>query len=277
MSLKSDKPGTKDEHQRQRVAVLGYGTEGRAHALGLREAGYEVAVAVRPGGMSWIRAMEDGFRPTTHGEAVKGADIVALLIPEAEQPALYSSMVAPNIKPGALLVFAHAASVHAGAVEPDPGIDVVLVTCRGVESDGGAVIKKCFVAVHTDATGGSVSRAVAYARAAFGEEARLVSTTTFADETAMDLYAQAHHAGGVPKLLASFEERQSATGYEPDEARMAYYERVKGICADSVARAPAPPSSSSPLSQVQSQSDGAAGSKTEWNELLKKSQRRGVA
>lgn len=264
-----------DDLAGKRIAVLGYGAEGRAHALGLREAGLDVVVAVRPGGMSWIRAMEDGFRPSAHGEAVKGADVVVMLVPEAEQPALYSSVVAPNLAPGALLVFTHATSVHSRAVEPDPRIDVVLVTCRPSSLVGMPASSRCFVAVHNDATGSACSRSIAYARSAFGKEARMVSTTTFAEETAMDLSDQAHHAGGVPKLMESLDERLSSTGYEPDEARLAYYERVKDICADSVGRLPSPPSSASPVSPA-APSSPAVDAASEWNGLLK-SQRRGVA
>jgi ketol-acid reductoisomerase len=214
------------------VAILGYGDDGRSQAMRLKAAGVDIVVAVRPGGMSWIRAMKDGFRPKTHAEAVKGASVVAIMVPEAEQPALYSSSVAPNLSRGALLVFAHAAPIYARAVEPDASVDVVLVTCDPDTHDRRSEARS-FVAVHQDTTGQACARAVAYARAAFGEAAASVATTTFAERTAMDLADEAQRSGGVTELLAAWEKRLAAAGHEPDEASLAYYERLKKVALDS--------------------------------------------
>lgn len=222
-----------------RVAVLGYGAEARAQALNLRALGKDVAVAVRPGGMSWVRAIEDGFRPCHVAEAVAGADVIVMLVPEVEQPALYSQSVAPHAKPGALLVLGHASAVHAQAVEPAPESDVVLVTVRLDESG-----VKCFVAVHHDATGAACTRAIAYARAAYGAASASVGTTTFAEETEREVAEQAACSGGVGELLAAWEKLLTSHAHEPNDASLSYYENLRAVVAKTgVQGIPSPPAS----------------------------------
>jgi ketol-acid reductoisomerase len=234
-----------------RVAMLGYGAEARAQALRLREAGNEVAVAVRPGGMSWVRALNDGFRPCCAADAVKGADVVVMLVPDEEQPTLYGAQVAPNMPDGALLVFGHAGAVYTNALEPAPGLDVVLVTARvkeaakdvASETEAADAIR-CFVAVHVDSTGMAHARASAYARAAYGAVARTIEPTTFAEETALDISDQAVLSGGVAELVAAWEKVLATPSHEPDEARLAYYERLMRVVEKAgTLRIPSPPQS----------------------------------
>jgi ketol-acid reductoisomerase len=139
--------------KRQRVAVLGYGDDGRAHAASLRDRGHDVVVAVLPGGMSWVRAVKDGFRPKLTWEAVRGADVVVMLVPPSEQDLVYWEEVQPVMKRGAMLVFAHAFDLESSDLPR--GADVV-----SVESNGGA---SCLITVHQDATGHARARAFEYA------------------------------------------------------------------------------------------------------------------
>ena len=228
-----------DALTRRRIGILGYGVEARAQALRLRDQGNDVTVAVRPGGMSWVRAMSDGFRPCHVAEAVVDADVVVVLIPEAEQPAVYSISVAPNLKPGALVVFGHASAVHARALEPSAGVDVVLVTARLAEQG-----VQCLVAVYRDETGSACERAIAYARAAYGSVAASVGTTSFAEETEREIADQAALSGGVAGLLAAWERLLTSSGHEPNEARLSYYEHLRSVVSESgVRHIPSPPSS----------------------------------
>jgi ketol-acid reductoisomerase len=217
----------------KRVAVLGYGDQARQHAIALRAAGNTVTVVVRPGGMSWTRAIADGFRPRTVAEAVRDADVVAMLVPDVEQAALYSVYVAPSLEPGALVVFARGGPVAAGAIEPAPGIDVVLVKSRGGE---------CLVAVHQDGTGEACTRAAAYARSALGHAARAVATTTFEREMAIDLQEEAVQCGGVDKLIDACEREIDRAGHEPNEAALAYYDRLRTAVSESRTQLAASPS-----------------------------------
>ena len=140
------------DFKRERVAVLGYGEEGSAHARSLVKRGHDVVVAVLPGGMSWVRAVKDGFRPKLAWEAVRGADVVVMLVPEQEQDLVYWEEVQPMLKRGALLVFTHAFDLDAGDLPK--GVDVV-----SVENKAGS----CLLTVHQDASGKARARAFEYA------------------------------------------------------------------------------------------------------------------
>ena len=211
---------------------MGYGPEAREHALRLRQSGWHVSVVVRPGGMSWIRAMADGFRPTLARDALASADVVAIELPEAEQPAVWAYTIAPILAPGALIVFSHGAALYSGALEPDARFDVVLVTT----GDGADA---CRVAVHQDATGRALERAAGFARAVFG--GAKVGTTTLATEVKTELSELVERLGGMPALLAEWDHVLAHPSHEPDAAAIHYYEHLRAtVVAESGATMPFP-------------------------------------
>jgi ketol-acid reductoisomerase len=226
-----------------RVAMFGYGPDAREQAVCLRDLGWEVDVVVRPGGMSWIRAVADGFRPVVGREAVAHANILAVHLPEAEQATVWAHAIAPYLAPGALVVFAHGSALYSGALEPDPRFDVVLVT-RANDEPG-----RCRVAVAHDATGHALERAAAFARDAFG--ASKVGTTTLESEVQADLSALVAKVGGLPALLAEWDRVLANASHEPNEAILRYYERLRAAVLEG--RRPSvvsPPSSTTELRLV---------------------------
>jgi len=236
--------GESSDHRAARVAMIGYGAEAREQALRLRAVGWHVAVVLRPGGMSWIRAVADGFRPVLAPDAVEHADVVVVQLPEAEQPAMWACCIAPHLADGALVVFAHGAALYSGAIEVDRRVDVVLVTGR---DEPGATPttppSACRVAVHQDVTGRALERAAGFARAAFGDPS--VGTTTLAAEVETDLSELVDRMGGVEALLAEWDRVLANPSHEPDEATLRYYERLRETVVTG-ARSPAiskPPSS----------------------------------
>jgi ketol-acid reductoisomerase len=218
-----------------RVAMIGYGDQARDQALRLRETGWDVRVVVRPGGMSWIRAMADGLRPVTAREAVAGADVVAIHLPEAEQPAMWAQSLAPHVARGALIVFAHGAALYSGALELEEHFDIVLVA-------PGETADACRVAVHQDATGRALERAAGYARVVFG--GAKVGTTTLASEVQSELSELIERVGGLEALLAEWDRVLANPSHEPDQATLQYYERLRAaVLANQPARIAKPPSS----------------------------------
>jgi ketol-acid reductoisomerase len=139
--------------RRERVAVIGYDEEGRAHARNLRDHGHDVVVAMLPGGMSWVTAVRDGFRPVRAWEAARGADVIAMILPESEQELVYWEEIAPVAEPGSMLVFTHGCHLDTDQFPTD--VDVASVE---LQSEGA-----CLVTVHKDATGRARARAFAYA------------------------------------------------------------------------------------------------------------------
>jgi ketol-acid reductoisomerase len=248
------------------VAMLGYGPAARLQALRLRRTGFDVRVAVRPGGMSWVRAVEDGFRPVPHADAVKGASIVVFRVPEAETSSVYSASVAPHMQPGTLIVFHNATPVFSKTVEPADHTDVVLVASRGVPNDEHTPTPFA-LAVHQDSSGTAMARALAYATAAFGTPEKAEPETTFTREATREILELAVERGGLPELLASWEKMLSS-GHEPDEAAMAYYQSLLAAVQASAASFPVPPTPSSHARL--------ADPSPEWDALLKVT-RRGVA
>ncbi|HEY3816332.1 MAG TPA: hypothetical protein VGL81_04125 [Polyangiaceae bacterium] len=223
------------EQASTRVAMMGYGPEAREHALRLRASGWRVRVVVRPGGMSWIRAMADGFRPALAREALAGADVVAVELPEVEQPAVWAYTIAPLLPTGALVVFSHGAALYSGALEPDARFDVVLVTTA---DRAGA----CRVAVHQDATGRALERAAAFARAVF--DGAKVGTTTLATEVKTELSELVERLGGMQALLDEWDHVLANPSHEPDEATLRYYEHLRAtVLAESGPMLASPPSS----------------------------------
>ena len=209
-----------------RIAVLGYGSQGRAHGLNLAESGLEVVVGVRKDGPSWQRAQADGLKVAEPAAAVRDADLVAVLTPDMVQPALYREAIEPNLKPGAVLLFAHGFNVHFKQISPRSDIDVVLVAPKGP----GALVRSeyergrgvpCLYAVHQDASGHAEQRARAYADGIGGGRALLIKTD-FREETETDLFGeQAVLCGGASELVTKGFETLVEAGYQPE---IAYYE-----------------------------------------------------
>ena len=209
----------------QQVTILGYGSQGRAHALNLKDSGFNVVVGLRAGGASWPKAEADGLTVLEPVEAVKGAAIVAFLTPDMVQKKLYESVV-DDIAEGATLLFAHGFAIHFEQVRPRADLDVVLIAPKG---PGGLVRRQyeeghgvpCLVAVHQDATGNALMLALAYASGIGGARAGVIETT-FAEETETDLFGeQAVLCGGATELIVAGFETLVEAGYQPE---VAYYE-----------------------------------------------------
>jgi ketol-acid reductoisomerase len=209
----------------RQVAILGYGSQGRAHALNLKDSGFDVVVGLRPDGASWAKAEADGLTVKSPAEAVQGATIIAVLTPDMVQKSLYESIV-DDIDSNATLLFAHGFAVHFGQVEPREDLNVVLIAPKG---PGGLVRRQyeeghgvpCLVAVHRDATGDALQLALAYAAGIGGARAGVIETT-FAEETETDLFGeQAVLCGGATELIVAGFETLVEAGYQPE---VAYYE-----------------------------------------------------
>jgi ketol-acid reductoisomerase len=214
-----------------RVAVLGYGSQGHAHALNLRDSGVDVEVGLRKGSPSWAAAEEAGLTVRTIPEAVRGAQLVAVLLPDHVQKGVYEHDVAPNLPPDAAVLFAHGFNVHFGQIRPEPGHDVIMVAPKGP----GHRVRQLFeagagtpglVAVAQDASGGAFDVALAYG-AAIGCGRAGMLETTFAEETESDLFGeQAVLCGGVCALMQAGFETLVDAGYQPE---IAYYECINEL------------------------------------------------
>jgi ketol-acid reductoisomerase len=209
-----------------KIAVVGYGSQGRAHALNLRDSGFDVVVGLRPRGPTEAKAEADGFVVKAPADAVKDADLVAVLTPDMVQKKLYADVLAPNMKQGAVLLFAHGLNVHFGMIEPRADLDVVLVAPKGP----GALVRReyeigrgvpCIYAVHQDKSGKAEQFALAYAGGLGGARANIIKTT-FKEETETDLFGeQAVLCGGASSLVQAGFETLVEAGYQPE---IAYYE-----------------------------------------------------
>ncbi|HEU4480380.1 MAG TPA: ketol-acid reductoisomerase [Actinomycetota bacterium] len=210
----------------KRVAVLGYGSQGRAHALNLRDSGLEVTVGLRKDSPSWERAEGDGLSVSGVHEACSGAELVAMLVPDQHQAAVYSEAVEPNLDPGAALLFAHGFNIHFGQIRPPADNDVIMIAPKAP----GPLVRRTFeegsgvpglLAIHQDATGRAQERALAYARAIGCTRAGVIETT-FAEETETDLFGeQAVLCGGTSRLIQAGFETLVRAGYQPE---IAYFE-----------------------------------------------------
>jgi ketol-acid reductoisomerase len=210
----------------RRIVVLGYGSQGRAHALNLRDSGCNVGLGLRPDGRTWAQATEDGWRPEEPSEAVKSADVVCMLVPDMQQAALYRDVVAPHLRKGGMVLFAHGLNIHFSQIRPSAELDITMIAPKGpgqlvrrtyVEGKG----VPCLLAVQQDATGKAFERALAYAHAIGGTRAGVIETT-FAEETETDLFGeQAVLCGGATELIAAGWETLVAAGYKPE---VAYFE-----------------------------------------------------
>jgi len=195
----------------RKVAILGYGSQGHAHALNLSESGVDVRVGLRPGSSSATKATEAGLRVTTVEEAAREADVIMILLPDTEQKAVYDTQVAPHLAPGDCLMFAHGFNIRYGQIVPPEGVDVAMVApkspghlVRRTYTEGGGV--PSLIAVHQDATGHARELALSYAHA-IGATRAGVLDTTFAEETETDLFGeQVVLCGGLTSLVtAGFE------------------------------------------------------------------------
>ncbi len=208
------------------VAIIGYGSQGHAHAQNLNESGVKVVVGLRKGGASWSKVEKAGLQVAEVAEAVKAADVVMMLLPDEQIGSVYSSEVEPNIRQGASLVFAHGFNVHYGLVSPRADLDVWMVapkapghTVRGTYAQGGGVPH--LIAVHQDKSGRTRELALSYAMANGGGKAGIIETN-FREETETDLFGeQAVLCGGTVELIKAGFETLVEAGYAPE---MAYFE-----------------------------------------------------
>lgn len=210
------------------VAIVGYGNQGRAHALCLRDTGVEVHVGARSGGHAEDRAREDGFEPTSIEEAVARADIVGLLLPDEVMADVYGDAVEPALRPAASLLFAHGFAIRFGQIRPRSELDVILAApvgpgrlLRRAHREGSGI--PFVVAVHQDASGAARATALAYAKRLGGGRAGIVETT-FEEEVETDLFGeQAVIVGGVCALMEAGFDTLVDGGYEPE---LAYFECI---------------------------------------------------
>jgi len=209
----------------KRIAVIGYGSQGHAHALNSKESGHDVVVGLRQGG-SWLQAQKDGVEVASPAEAVKGADVVVILVPDQTQKEIYEESIAPHLKAGAALIFAHGFNIHFGQIVPRDDVDVLMVAPKGpghlvrrVYTEGGGV--PALIAVHQDATGNAKAIGLAYADAIGSAKAGVIETT-FAEETETDLFGeQVVLCGGLSELIRAGFETLVDAGYQPE---IAYFE-----------------------------------------------------
>ena len=210
----------------KKVAIVGYGSQGHAHALNLKESGVQVTVALRAGSASADEAKKAGLAVKEIADAVKDADVVMILAPDQHQKKLFTESIEPNLKKGAALAFAHGFNIHFGFVKPRADIDVFMVAPKGpghlvrsTFTQGGGV--PCLIAVHQNASGKAKELALSYASAIGGGRAGVIETN-FKDETETDLFGeQAVLCGGASHLVQAGFETLVEAGYPPE---MAYFE-----------------------------------------------------
>ncbi|MBF0379473.1 MAG: ketol-acid reductoisomerase [Magnetococcales bacterium] len=210
----------------KKVAVIGYGSQGHAHSQNLRDSGVDVVVGLRAGSGSWKKAENAGLAVAEVAQAVAGADVVMILVPDEHQARIYREDVEPNLKDEAALVFAHGFNIHFGQIDPPKNVDVFLVAPKGpghlVRAEynrGGGV--PTLIAIHQDATGKARDIALSYASGNGGGRAGIIETT-FKEETETDLFGeQAVLCGGITALIQAGFETLVEAGYAPE---MAYFE-----------------------------------------------------
>ncbi len=210
------------------VAIIGYGSQGHAHALNLKDSGVKVVVGLYEGSKSWKKAEEAGLEVATAADAAKKADIIMILINDEKQQALYLESIRPNLTAGKTLMFAHGFNIHFGLIVPPADVDVIMIAPKGpghtvrseyVEGKG----VPCLVAVHQDATGRALDTGLAYAAGIGGARAGVLETT-FKMETETDLFGeQAVLCGGVTALMKAGFETLVEAGYDPQNA---YFECI---------------------------------------------------
>ena len=210
------------------VAIIGYGSQGHAHALNLHESGVDVVVGLYEGSKSWAKAEAAGLKVATVAEAAKAADLVMILLPDEKQSAIYYESIAPYMTAGKILAFAHGFNIHFGQIKPPADVDVIMIapkgpghTVRSEYLEGKGV--PCLAAVHQDASGRAMEYALAYAAAIGGSRAGVLETT-FRQETETDIFGeQAVLCGGVCALMQAGFETLVEAGYDPQNA---YFECI---------------------------------------------------
>ncbi|SBW28045.1 ketol-acid reductoisomerase [Protofrankia symbiont of Coriaria ruscifolia] len=221
-----DADASLDNITNRRVAVIGYGSQGHAHALNLRDSGVDVRVGLPEGSRSRSKAAEQGLRVLTPAEASAEADVIMLLAPDTTHRKIYAESIAPNLSPGKALAFGHGFNIRYGLIEPPAGVDVFMVAPKGP----GHLVRRTFtegkgvpvlVAVESDASQGALALALAYAKAIGGTRAGALRTT-FTEETETDLFGeQAVLCGGASALVQAGFETLVEAGYQPE---VAYFE-----------------------------------------------------
>ncbi len=212
--------------QSKKVAIIGYGSQGHAHALNLKDSGVDVVVGLRPGSSSWAKAEAAGLEVKDVAEAVAEGDVVSVLLPDQVQRYVYAEQIAPNLKEGAALLFAHGFNIRYGYIEVPAGHDVIMVAPKGP----GHKVRETYVqgkgtpdvvAVEVDASGKAWELALSYAKGIGGTRAGVIKTT-FTEETETDLFGeQAVLCGGVSHLIQAGFETLVEAGYQPE---IAYFE-----------------------------------------------------
>jgi ketol-acid reductoisomerase len=210
----------------QRIGILGYGSQGHAHALNLRDSGHDVRVGLREGSSSWPKAEEEGLKVMTTADAAADAQVVMMLLPDTAQAAAFASDVGPNLEAGDLLMFAHGFNIHFEQIRPPEAVDVGMVAPKGP----GHLVRRAYAdgigvpslyAVAQDATGTALARVLAYASGIGAGRAGIIETT-FGEETETDLFGeQAVLCGGVSALIQAGFETLVEAGYQPE---IAYFE-----------------------------------------------------
>lgn len=212
--------------QGKTIAVLGFGSQGHAHALNAKDSGMNVVVGLREDSSSRSKAESEGVKVLSVAEATKTADFIMVLLPDEVQGRVYREEIAPNLEEGNALLFAHGFNIHFGQIVPPSNVDVFMIAPKGpghlvrrVYTEGGGV--PCLLAIHQDASGRAKDMALAYAKAIGGTQAGVLETT-FREETETDLFGeQAVLCGGVTALMQAGFETLVAAGYDPE---IAYFE-----------------------------------------------------
>jgi len=209
--------------QEKTVAIIGYGSQGHAHALNLRDSGLNVVVGQRPGGANYELAKEHGFEPVSASEAARQGDVIQILLPDQYQPFIYANDIAPHLGPDKTLMFSHGFNIHFHQIEPSPEVDVIMIAPKGpghlvrreYEKGGGV---PALAAIHQDASGQAMDKALAYAKGIGATRAGVIETT-FEEETETDLFGeQAILCGGVSELIRAGFETLTEAGYQPEIA-----------------------------------------------------------
>lgn len=216
------------------VAVIGYGSQGHAHALNLRDSGFKVVVGLYEGSASRAKAEADGLEVLSNADATRRADLIAFCLPDTVQASVYREDVEPNLRAGQTLLFAHGFTIHYGQIKPPEEVDVVMIAPKAPGHRVRAVFERglgvpCLIAVHQDATGDATAKALAYGKGIGGGRAGIL-TTTFEEETETDLFGeQAVLCGGVTQLIKSAYEVLTEAGYQPESAYFEVLHELKLI------------------------------------------------
>ncbi len=226
MKIYYEKDAPLDILKDKTIAVIGYGSQGHAHAQNLKDSGLNVVVGQRPGSVNYDLAVKHGFQPVSAAEAAAQADVIMILVPDHVQASLYREAIEPNLKPGKMLLFSHGFNIHFGQIVPPGDVDVAMVAPKGPghlvrrEYERGAGVP-ALVAVEQDNSGEALQRALAYANGIGAARAGVIETT-FKEETETDLFGeQCVLCGGVSELIKAGFETLVKAGYQPE---IAYFE-----------------------------------------------------